>query len=76
MATLTKFNLGQRIAVNSTCDYREIVGKTGTVVRCLMRCDSAWIKMDEDIPESLASFPVGDDRRNHINLWPDDCEDL
>lgn len=51
-----------------------LFGKTGTVHRRLIRDDSAWINMDECIPDELASFPDGDPRRNHIQFYPEQCE--
>lgn len=49
-------------------------GKTGTVVRLRRADDAAWVRMDEDLPMDLRSFPADDERRNHIMLWPEDCE--
>jgi len=50
-------------------------GKFGTVVRLLERDDSAWVRMDEDLPMELLSFPdSSDERYRDIVLWPDQCE--
>jgi hypothetical protein len=49
-------------------------GRTGKIHRPLMRDDSAWIRMDEPLPEGMESFPAGDKRHHDIVLWPDDCE--
>jgi len=53
-----------------------LYGKFGTVVRLLMRDHSAWVRMDEDLPDSLVcSFPDPTDHRHRdILLWPDQCE--
>lgn len=54
-------------------EHAELKGKTGTVTRKLIRDESAWVSMDEPISEKLARFSKGDTRRNHVNLWPDEC---
>jgi len=48
-------------------------GKTGTVVRRRLGDNGAWVDMDEDIPEDLASFSRDDHRRNNVLLYPEDC---
>ena len=67
---LERFRLGQRVRVIGG----ELEGKTGTVVRCCIQSDEAFIDMDEPLSVALARFPEGDSRRNHIKLWPDECE--
>lgn len=71
-ASMKRFQNGQRVQVNRT--RPDLTGKFGTVVWLLHHDDSAWVAMDEDIPEELARFPIGDARRNHVNLWPDECD--
>lgn len=68
---LKRFRLGQRIVVADRA--APIVGRSGTVVRLLRRDESAWVNMDEDLPDNLRRFGLSDDRANHINLWPDQC---
>lgn len=54
-----------------------IKGKTGTVVRLRHGDNGAWVKMDEDLPGELISFPdPHDDRHRHVMLYPDECEAL
>ena len=68
---MKNFQNGQRIVVAHP--EHPCVGKVGTVVRLLRRDESAWVNMDDDLPLDLRSFGVEDSRRNHINLWPDEC---
>lgn len=49
-------------------------GKIGTVVRLRMSDDGAWVRMDDAIPDEIASFPASDKRRNHVLLYPHECE--
>lgn len=68
------FHSGQRVKVNKS-GPAELVGKTGVVVRVLIRSVyEAWVEMDEPIPDSLANFPKGDDRRNRVQLEADECD--
>lgn len=74
MKELSRFTNGQRVSVVNPDDEHEALrGKAGKVVRLLMRDNSAWVQMDESLPESLGRFPVDDSRANHVNLWPDEC---
>lgn len=69
------FNSISKVRVTNPDEERAALrGKTGTVVRLLIRDQSAWVIMDEPIPETLARFPKGDERHTHVNLWPDECE--
>ena len=73
---MDRFTNGQRVKV-VTEDLTEgisMLGKVGTVVRIRMQDSGAWIEMDDPLPEKLASFEVGDSRRNHIIFYPDECE--
>ncbi len=69
---LARFRLGMRVRVTDT--ESPLVARKGTVCRMRRADDAAWIAMDDDLPEHLASFAVGDDRRNNIILWPEQCE--
>lgn len=72
--TLQRFGHLQRVKVVNPDDAHETLrNETGTVVRLLRRDYSAWIRMDQPIPDSLRSFPATDDRGNHVLLWPDEC---
>lgn len=73
---IERFTTGQRIKLFFPEDDDRVFlnGKTGKVVRLLRRSQEAWIQMDEDLPLSHRVFPVGDDRRNHICIWPDEAE--
>lgn len=51
----------------------ELTGATGRVCRKLRRDDSAWIRMDKPLPESLRSFPEDDERGRDIVLFPEEC---
>jgi hypothetical protein len=70
---MKRFQRAQRIRV---VNREPLNGKTGVVCRLLMRDDSAWVNMDEAIPEDVASFPEDDQRRNHVLLYPEDCEEI
>lgn len=65
------FHNGDRIVVT---EKGHLLGKHGTVVRLLIRSQEAWVRMDENLPDDLASFPEDDARHNHVLLWPDQCE--
>lgn len=63
-----------RVTVNAD-GPPELVGKSGTVCRVLIRSSyEAWVNMDEAIPESVASFEEGDSRRNHVCLSAEEVE--
>lgn len=69
---MKRFKLGEKIKVVDS-DH-ELNGKTGRVDR-LRNCDEgAWVTMDDSLPENLAVFPAGDDRRNNIVLYPEHCD--
>lgn len=72
--TLERFANNQRVRVIAPDDNNApLKGKTGTVARIKISGMSAWVGMDEPIPEDLASFGIGDRRRNHVCLFPDEC---
>ena len=74
---MERFNLHGRIQVVAPDDdHLELLGRCGTITRKLMRDEYAWVNMDHPLPEHLARFPVGDSRRNHIILWPDECQPI
>lgn len=77
---MTRFNLGQKITVISDHGNDKmgaLIGRTGTVVRLVMRStDEAWINIEgEPIPREAACFPADDEhgRGNHVCLWLDEC---
>lgn len=71
---MNRFENGQRVTV--TAQHHPCKGKAGTVAR-LRRADAAaWVNMDDPLPGDLASFPRGDERRNHMMLYPDECEPI
>jgi hypothetical protein len=73
---MTEFTLHQRVrvrdGVGATVDHPGLAGKTGTVVEMTASRDWHWVNMDEDVPESLAWSRYR--RRNHVKLYPEDCE--
>jgi len=72
---MKRFKKAHRVTVSDPeLEHESLRGKSGTVQRLLMRSAEAWVCMDDDIPDSLARFPVGDERRNHVCLWPFECE--
>lgn len=71
---MKRFKNGMKIRVSE--NGHPLQDKTGKVVRLLFRDDSAWVAMDEAIPQELASFPLGDSRRDHINLFPYQCSEV
>lgn len=69
------FKNGQRVILDQPEMHKALRGKIGTVVR-LRRCDNgAWVRMDEDVPDELRSFPANDEagRGNHVMLYPEEC---
>ena len=68
---MRNFTLHQRVRIIEG-DER-LLGKTGTVFRLRHADDMAFVDMDAPLPDDIARFPVGDDRRDHIKLWPDEC---
>ena len=70
-----RFNQRVRVVSQDGLDERqELIGQLGTVVRCRYGDNGAWVKMDNALDEQLTSFPVGDHRRNHILMYPEECE--
>src|SRR5258708_2404795 len=67
-----RFKNGQTVTIRN--HDHPLIRKTGVVVRLLWRDDSAWVRMNEPLPDNLARFPKGDSRRDHILLFPEDCE--
>jgi hypothetical protein len=66
-----------RIVAQDGLDERTfLIGKVGTVVRCRYGDNGAWIDMDEPLDENLTIFPAGDRRRNHILMYPEECEPI
>jgi len=72
---MERFRNNQRVRITKP-DIPTLTGFTGTVRRLLMRDESAWIRTDQLLPESIAKFPEDDERRNYVNLFPDECEPL
>lgn len=71
---MQRFTNYQRVQVTDPfTDHESLRGKTGTVVRLLIRDNSAWVRMDEEIGD-LASFPADDNRHNYVELWPLECD--
>ena len=68
------FHTGQRVKI--TQKDHPLYGKTGTVSRCRITDDGAWITMDDDLPKECQSFPKEDARHRNILFFPEDCEPL
>jgi len=51
-------------------------GQAGTIYRHRICDNGAWVAMDNEPSEHLCSFPKSDHRRNHIILYPDQCEEV
>lgn len=68
---MKRFRYRQRVRVVRG----EPLGGKGTVVRLKIADDGAWVKMDT-LRDNLRVFPIGDDRQNHIELFPEMCEEL
>jgi len=66
---MNKFKNAQRIMVVQGL----LEGEAGTVWR-LRYCDNqAWVRMDNEPPEELRSFPQTDSRGNNVLLSPEQC---
>ncbi len=72
---MKRFKDFQRVTVvNPDGPNKPLLGMRGSVVR-LRRADcAAWVRMDDPLPAALRSFPAGDERADHIILWPDECD--
>ena len=72
------FTNGQRVVVTKpTSAHQKLKGKNGTVCHLLMRSAEAWVNMDEAVPLGVGPFAGYDDpRKNHVCLWPGECEAL
>jgi hypothetical protein len=68
--------LEQNSRVRVTDKNHPLEGKTGTVVRPLIRENGAWVQMDKPLPNKLESFPKGNTRHHHILLYPEQCTSL
>lgn len=68
------FRNGLRIRI--THPEHPALGKTGTVTRLCRADDAAWVNMDEPLPVDLRHFPEGDERRDHLLLYPDEVEGI
>lgn len=51
-----------------------LASKTGSVCCRCIADNSAWIEMDEDLPDGFRSFPPDDQRARHVRLYPEACE--
>jgi len=77
---MKRFALGQRVVVSAVmpsphADAIAIARAAGTVVRLLMRDDSAWSALDARLADELHPFPADEDERGkHVLAWPEDCE--
>jgi hypothetical protein len=69
---MKRFSNNQVVTVTDV--EHELTGKSGIVCRLRMADDGAWVAMNDPLPDHLASFPKGDSRRDHIILYPDECE--
>lgn len=68
---MKRFGYGQRVKVIDG----PLAGRFGTVSRRLIRDESAWVTMDDDLPYELASFHEKEDARHrNVILWPEQCE--
>lgn len=69
------FRLGQRVRI--TRELSSLTGKTGKVV-CLNHSDnSAYVDMDEPLPDKHRKFTAQwDSRREWLKLYPEDCEEI
>lgn len=72
-----RFKTGMRVRFTVDRPPAQLQGKTGTVVRLLMRArDEAWVEMDEDLHPSVQSFRSGDPRARHILVFDDEVEEI
>lgn len=72
-----RFKTGMRVRFTVDRPPAQLQGKTGTVVRLLMRAsDEAWVEMDEDLHPSEQRFPSDDPRARHICVFDDEVEEI
>ena len=68
---MNAFSPVERIIV--TAEGHALHGKRGKVIWRLYRDGSAWVQMDELLPNNLRSFTSGDSREKWVKLFPQDC---
>ena len=68
---MKQFIGGERVKIIDS--KHPLFNKTGIIARLRISDNGAWVNMDKNIPESLASFGKNDSRRNHILLEPWQC---
>lgn len=74
---LERFENQMRIrVVDPDEEHAPLKDHVGLVVRLRMQDESAWIRMVDPLPEGVAVFPKDDERRDHVILWPDECDQL
>lgn len=73
---MERFKNGDRVVVTFEEEDAGLFGMKGTVHRTLTRDRSAWVRMDDPLPDGLARFPADDERARDIILWPDECSPL
>ena len=67
-----KFSIGMRVKVVAKGG---LSGKTGTVAM-LRNNDSAWVRMDDDLPEELRKFPADSPQRKVVPLRSKECVEI
>ena len=68
---MRKFQAGQRVVV---VNYQPLHLWAGTVRRCRIQDDSAWVRMDAAPPSELRHFADGAPRQWDVLLAPGWCE--
>lgn len=75
MAKRLCFYNGQVLRVVHHVSFPDLNGTIGHVVRVCSGGDKAWIATREPLPDNRASFPKGDPRRNHLQIYFDEVEE-
>jgi uncharacterized Zn finger protein (UPF0148 family) len=73
------FRLGQRVRVTRVVSTKllPLVGKTGKVVCLSHKTNTAYVDMDEPLPDDKRAFTAKhDSRRNWLSLYPEECEEI
>jgi hypothetical protein len=69
-----KFRNGMIIRVTDHGGRSDMNGLIGSVVRIKSDGRSAWIKSYTPLTDKQRSFPLGDPRQDHFDIYDDECE--
>ncbi len=73
---MNQFRLHQRVQI--TDPSLNVHGRTGRVIRLRYGDSSAWVEMDEPLPDASRTFPADDPggRARHLLICPEYCKEI